>query len=114
MRDHEFDAILFRGGDHPVAIFQRQRHRLLDHHMLARLQRRDRMLGVKRIGRGNVDRIQFLQRTQGLDAGEGLNAKFTGILRPPLLAQVGAGDKGEAGRLVNREWQRSAAGAEAD
>jgi hypothetical protein len=43
MSDHQLDPVLCRGGDHPVAVFEAERHRLLDHDVLAMLKRGDRM-----------------------------------------------------------------------
>ncbi len=83
--------------------------------MLAMLQRNDRMLGVKRIGRRNIDGIQLLQLAQRRDAVEGLECQTQNwYCSRAASSKIRASDKGKPRRLRDRLRQRSAGGAKTD
>jgi len=56
------DQLLPAGGgrvDHLARVAGVHRHRLLDQHVLPRLQRRDRVLGMNAVGRADADRVDI-------------------------------------------------------
>ena len=55
--DAEPDVGALAGFDHPAGVVPRERHRLLDEDVLARLRGANRLLGVQRVGRRDVDDI---------------------------------------------------------
>ena len=55
--DHQLLARLLGGGDHRLAFGDRDRHRLLAHHMFAGLVRADRVFGVHRVGQHDIDDV---------------------------------------------------------
>ena len=65
---HEHALRRLRLGDHRVAVGHRQGERLLDEHLLAGAERRDRMLGVERCRRGQNDRVDLRGRECILEA----------------------------------------------
>jgi hypothetical protein len=57
--DDELLARPPRGLDHLRRLAGGHRHRLLDQHVLAGVQRRDRVLGVQAVGRADADRVDL-------------------------------------------------------
>ena len=55
--DAEHEIALARGGDHRARIVGTKRHRLLDEHVLARRERRERLPGVQRVRGREVDGV---------------------------------------------------------
>ena len=72
---NEGDAVLFGGGDHAVGLFKRDRHRLLDDHVLAVLQCLDGVLAVKTVGAGHPDGFDFWVAAKFRDAGIGTRVR---------------------------------------
>ena len=57
MAHHELHAGLARRVDHAPAVLEGQRHRLLHQNVLAVLRRKAGMLGVERVGCGDIDHV---------------------------------------------------------
>ena len=88
VRDHELDPFFFRRLDHPVAVFQRERHRLLNHNMLAVFDGGQCMLGVKKIRRSDIDDVHRVTATHFLNALEHLDAVLQSVVFSCFLAVV--------------------------
>src|SRR5687767_8341686 len=63
----QFDAVLFRRFVHGVAFGQSHRHGFFNDDVFTVFRRRNRMLGVKRVGRGDVDCIHVGAAAQIFD-----------------------------------------------
>ena len=79
--DNEMHACAARRRDHAATIVERERHRLLDQHVLAVARRKDRMTRVKLMGRRDVDDLDIGIGAELLDRTVSLPAK---ILREPM------------------------------
>ncbi len=87
--DHQHPARRVRGRDHRLGLLQRGRHRLLDQHVLARLQAGDRLLGVQAVRRAHHHGIDLRVGGQlapvGGRAGDAVALGERGQrLRPPV------------------------------
>ena len=78
--DHQLDAVLGAGGDHPLALGGGHRHRLLAQDVDAGARGANRILRVLRVGQRDVDRVDVLE---------------AGLV---VVVVVGAGRGGSGGR----------------
>jgi hypothetical protein len=81
------------GGNHPLAFADGDRHRLLAQHVDAGLGGADRVLGVLRVGQGDVDGVDLLEAGVVVVVAEVGHAVAAGDLAP--LGPVAADDGGE-------------------
>ena len=105
--------------DHVVALGQRQRHRLLDQHVLAHCRGELRMRGMEAVGTGDVDRLHGGIGDQLLDACVRSCAEIALELRARRLARVAGSNEldariGAKGRQHQRERAAQADDAETD
>ena len=85
-----------RRRDHRGAIVERERHRLLDQHVLAVLRRKDRVLRVVLVRRRHIDDLDRRIGAKLLDRVVGLRRKVRREARPRLGARIGGGDQRDA------------------
>jgi hypothetical protein len=71
---HEDAAARFRCGDHLVALVQRERHGLLEQHMLAGIERGHCVVRVQIGGQGDADGVHVFVRRQCVRICKGLSA----------------------------------------
>ncbi len=102
-----------RGGDHPVAILERERERLLDEHMLAMLECEDRLIGMEPMRRADIDRLDLGIGAQRLEVGEGLGAEVAGEALARARQGIGRGMKRELRMDARRPDHHRAGEAEA-
>ncbi len=79
-RNRQQHAGIAAGRDHRVGVGQRQRHGLLDQHMLTGARRRQRLGGVLAAGRADADRVDVIARQERVDAGLAWHAELRGGL----------------------------------
>ena len=96
--DAEHESALARGSHHRAGVAGAERHRLLDEDVLARLERRDRLLGMQRVRRREVD---------GVDRGVGEHIRELRVGHDAAvasreragLAEIAAADRDDARAL---------------
>ena len=94
--DDEPDVRGRAGRNHPVAFGERDRHRLLHQHVLARCRGDFRVCGVDRMRGGDVDHFRRRIAGERLDCGVGARAEVRGEALPCLGARIGRGDELDA------------------
>ena len=94
-------ARALRRLDHPQRLIPRRRERLLAHRMGARLERRDRVLRVKKVGRAHMDDVRPLGAQQRRQIVIGLPAPERGRTRerPPAHRDDRAAQLLDQGRM---------------
>ena len=94
--DHQLDAVLGAGGDHPLAFLGRDRHGLLAQDVDAGAGGANRILRVLRVGQRDVDGVDLLEAGVVVVVVERVvEAVAAGDLPP--LGRVAAHDGDEAG-----------------
>ena len=93
-----------RGRDHGGAFVERERHRLLDQHVLAALRRKDRVLRVVLMRRRHIDDLDRRIGAQGFDRVVGLRRKVRREACPRLGARIGRRDQRDT--RVGREGRQ--------
>ena len=91
MADDEVNSRCARGGDHPLAILERQRHRLFDKRMFSMGRRNLDLRRVELMRRGDVDGVD-VGRAQRLHRVVGGRAEILREARPGFRARIEAGD----------------------
>ena len=91
--DLERDAGPLDGGDDPVGVGERHRHRLLDEDRLARLGRGDAELGVRGRGARDRDGVDVGCREQLGGIGDGPRSEAVAECGRDPGCRVGHGDK---------------------
>jgi hypothetical protein len=81
------------GGDHPVALPDTDRHRLLGHHVLSRLEGRHGHRAVQVVGQGQGHRVHVVPLEEGLVVREPGDAVFLPSGPGRLLVHVADGDQ---------------------
>ena len=108
--DHEIHARRLRGRHHRGAFLERERHRLLDQHVLAASHREDRVLRMVLMRRRHVDDLDRRIGTKGFDRVVGLRRKVRREACPRLGARVGCRDQRDA-RVGHEGRQHDGEGA---
>ncbi len=107
-------VVTLRLGEHRLGVGDGRRHRLLAENVLARLERRDRLLGVQRVGSADHDDVDVRRTYQLAPVGRGaLDLVFGREALGRFEPVVGnAGDRVAAGRRRPRVHVRDPAAAE--
>ena len=61
VRNHQHDAVLFAGIDHPLTFLDGDGHRCFAQHVHAGLRCANGVLGVERVGESDVDGVHLLE-----------------------------------------------------
>ena len=95
------DARLLRGFEDPSRLVLVRGERLLDEHVLAAGDARERLLGVKRIRAADVDGVDLTRRGEVFERGERVRAAALGCerLRAPRVARERAHEDGVLARI---------------
>src|SRR5580765_2880815 len=109
----QLHAIFFRRFVHSVALRDRRRHRLFDDHVLAAFGGRDHMLGVQRVWRGDVNRVDVGAFAHRFDAYECFTAVSLAKFGQRVGARVRGGGNLDIGQCGDRRHDLRARHAEA-
>jgi hypothetical protein len=92
MTHDEMHFVAVNRFDDGIAVFQRQRHRLLDDDVLATFGGENRMLAVKLVRRGNIDRLDVRALAHLPCIFESGRTEVAGECSPRIGLRIGRGD----------------------